>query len=384
MKIKFVLFATMLICLYSCSKDDDGIRFGKPKIIWEKELPELMTGRLNSASSPVVYGDYLISSERDTGTNKSRFYKFHKSDGTYINRWEEGTHWWLSGYLKYFYKDQLIFNNRGEKITAIDIHTMETAWEITTPYIHSYIYPLDNKVFGVQFIDGRQVFWEFNLDTKHSRVVFSTDPVETGIFSTVSKPSFFINETNDTIISVATVVDSSFILVCHNISADSLLWERELSEFNENAHKPPSSVSSVDSFLVVNSNDYLSCRDAKDGEMIWSHSITSNPISVNFDPLVTRNYIFHGGDRLVCASTISGETIWSHENRENGIYIGATNDLLYEDGTFFLDPTPFDMQTGYPYRNWDIGSGNPGVEVGAGKLYYTSRGKLVCVKNPNY
>ena len=330
----------------------------------------------------------MILPERDTDPGKARFYKFHKSDGTFIKRWEEGTFWSLSLYPNYFYKDQLVFNNRGEKITAIDINTMETAWEIITPYIHSYIYPLDNKVFGVQFIDGKQVYWEFNLDTKKSRKVYSSDPIETGIFASASRPTFYVNEKKDTVVSVTTTVDSSFILASYNITADSLLWEKELVEFNENAFKPPRRVFSVDSLLIINSNDYLSCRNAKNGNLYWNHSINSNPIAVISNPLVTSIYTFYGGDRLNCIETKTDNEVWTHEDGENGIQTGGANrSMNYKGHVFFFGPIPFNMETGYPHwKNGNLGfstgSKNPGVDMEEDKLYYTGNGKIYCVKTP--
>lgn len=381
------LIIVLVFLTLSCRKEDYS---QKPEIIWEKEFPSFVpTG--NWKSSPVIFEDYLIVAIGDPSSLEATLYKFSKKDGSYIAKWEETINEILgcSFYIgnKYLYKNLLISKKECDKVVAINLNSMKTEWEIDSYDSQSNIYPLNEKVYTVEYSQNGLNIYEIDIEKKEKKFIYLVPPIEYGVFVEVQKPHFY-KDSSSTRLVITTQKESEFILVNYNITNSEIAWEVKMNEYN-NKEATPADISSTNNLIIVSSNDYISCRSKINGDYIWSKD---RDISYNVEePLVTEERTISATNKLYCYDNSNGQIIWTRNDKQDGIGWGSSANLGFMGDLFFIGSSPLNPDNGnaywFDFDQW----GNlildfwwlPAYDETDDALYYTSMTSIYKVKKPN-
>ena len=383
MKNFVVLFFLLLL---ACQKEDCGT---KPEIIWRMEFPSSMPSG-NWKSSPIIYKDFLIVAIGDPESRTSSLYKFSKDDGSFIAQWEEtvpdiiGCSFYLGE--KYLYKNLLISKNECDEVIAVNLNTMKTVWKIDAFNSQNRLYSLDGKVFTVEYTNGGLNIYEIDIEKQQKSFVYYVPPVEYGFFVEVQKPYFYREGSSDRLV-IATQKDSAFILINYNITKSTVVWEVKMDEF-KNSEATPCDISSTNDYIIISSNDYISCRNKFNGDYHWSKS---RDVTFNVEePLVTEEVILSATEKLYCYDNAKGYVVWSREYGDDGIKWGSSANLGFMGGLFFICGSPLNPANGNPYwfdfdqwGNLDLPFYHlPAYDKVDDALYYTNMSAIYKVKKP--
>lgn len=371
----------------SCRKEDDN---PKPEIVWEKEFPSIIpTG--NWKSSPIIFEDYLIVAIGDPSTLKASLYKFSKTDGSYISKWDEtineitGCSFYIGN--KYLYKNLLISKKECDKVVAINLNSMQTEWEIESYDSQRNIYPLDEKVYTVEYSEDGLNIYEIDIEKQEKTFIYFVPPIEYGAFVEVQKPHFY-KDSSSTRLLITTQKNSELLLINYNITTSEVEWEVKLSIFNK-IESTPTDISSTSKLIIVSSNDYISCRNKANGDYLWYQDRNAKYNAE--EPLVTEHKTISATEKLYCYDNSNGQIIWTRNDKQDGIVWGSSANLGFMGGLFFVGSSPINPDNGHSYwfdfDRW----GNlildfwwlPAYDETDDALYYTSMTSLYKVKKPN-
>jgi outer membrane protein assembly factor BamB len=377
--MKKYLYLTVIILLtYSCNKDDDFVN-GKPKIIFEKRLPNEMQNYTNF-SNPILYDNYLIITSSDYQNNKSTFFKLDKN-GNFIDKWNVDNDHLLGNYLHhneiYLYRNQLIYNSKyfgvsDEKIISINLDNMETNWEISSASYRSGLKGLDNKIYLNKYISNGYEIYEVNLDNQNIELVYQVTNGSYGLFVLPHEPCVYKIDNNNVGVLITSSNNSSYTLINYNISTQQVIWKVDIPEFNNVDVSGPTEVQLINEKIVITSNNYISIRNFDNGDYKWSKFRMSSYVVDK--PIIGEGVITDSTDKLFCYNINNGTIIWSRE-QQDGIWVGKNEGkVIYNN--FLFDKVPINIQTGeaiwVKLDNWgelDLEfEGKPAIEID--ELYY--------------
>lgn len=393
--MKKYLYLTVIILLtYSCNKDDDFIN-GQPEIIFEKYLPNEMDN-YSHFSNPILYDNYLIVTSSNYQDNKSTFFKLDKN-GNFIDKWNVDNDHLLGNYLHhneiYLYDNQLIYNSKYfgvnvDKIVSINLDNMETNWEIPSSSYRSGLKGLDNKIYLNKYISNGYEIYEVNLDNQNVELIYQVTNGSYGLFVLPHEPCVYKIDNNNIGVLITSSNNSSYTLINYNISTQQVIWEVDISEFNNVDESAPTEVQLINEKIVITSNNYISVRNLDNGNYKWSKFRMSSYVVDK--PVISDGVITDSTDKLFCYNIDNGTIIWSREHKQDSVWVGKNEGRVIYN-IFLFDKVPINIQTGeaiwVKLDNWgelDLQfEGKPGFEID--DLYYIGNitRKLYKVKMPN-
>lgn len=385
--MKKIFFIVIVLIAISCDKNEYDIG-GAPEILFKKSLPKELNGY--DVSNPIVYDEYLIIPAGSDYENNATYFKLSKN-GDFVGKWNVNTNHCIQLYETYIYKNQLVYNSYyfgvpDNKIVSIDLDNMTTNWEINSISSRSGLFGLKDKIYITQYVTSGLNFFEINLNTLETNLVYHVKPVEYGAFVEVQQPFYYEIDANNIGILVASSDDSGFILLNFNITTQQLIWKISLAEFNyfieqDVTHlyaSAPKEVQLNNEYIIINSNSHISVRRLTDGSSIWYRD---RNIDQNQDmPVTGEGVITDSTKKLYCYNISDGVVIWTREDKQDGIWTGFNEgSIIYQN--YLFDAVPINLNNGnarwVKLDSWgelDLEfTGKPGIDKSNDNLYYVNR-----------
>jgi len=393
---RFIILLFIILIFQSCNKDDDFIN-GQPDIIFEKSLPHELNNYSNF-SNPIIFNDYLIITSSDYQNNKSTFFKLDKK-GNYIDKWNVNNDHLLGNYLHhneiYLYNNQLVYNSKyygveDEKIISINIDNMETNWEISSANYRSGLFGLDNYIFLNKYITNGYEIYKVNLDNQNIELEYQVTNGTYGLFVLPHEPCIYKIDDTDIGVLITTSTNDSYSLINYNISTQQLIWQVDISEFNNVDESGPTNVQLFENRIIITSNNYISVRNFANGDYKWSRIRMSSYVVDR--PVIGSDVIIDSTDRMFCYDIDNGTVLWIREHKQDGVWVGKNEGRIIYDNYLF-DDIPINISTGkanwVKLDNWgelDLDfEGRPAIDKTNNELYYVGfrTRKLYKVNMPN-
>ncbi len=324
--MKNILKLFIILSLFqSCHKDDEFIN-NKPKILFQKNLPNELDN-YSHFSNPILYNDFLIITSSDYQNNKSTFFKLDKN-GNFIDKWNVDNDHLLGNYKHqdeiYIYENQLIYNSKyfgviDEKIVSINLENMETNWEVSSANYRSGLIGLKNSIYLNKYITNGFEIYRLNLDNQNIELVYQITNGSYGTFVLPHNPCIYNIDANSIGVLITTSTNYNYSLINYNISNQQLIWQIDIPEFN-NAESGPSNVQLSNNRIIITSNDIISIRDLDNGDYKWSKSRMSSFVVDR--PVIGDDVITDSTDKMFCYDINDGTILWTREHKQDGVWVG--------------------------------------------------------------
>jgi len=338
-------------------QDSLKVRDKPYRVVWQKPLFS-DTNFSFTIYKPILYEDMVIFFRHGGPQQHEEIVAMDKRDGRIRWEWKEEVRNYDFDSNPLIISDTLIIAS-GSQIYLIDLHTGRTIKEINEEVDTNYV-PIGGllthyrgrlyQTYEGEFNDNKSYIRSIDLMDGYWRTEVIDSSIYEGDFVALHAPTVWVTERGDTIlVSLKRTVNLQdrqryrCDLVSYNITADTVMWEREGIELTG---------STADTIRIEGDRIYfvgdrhLECVNKYTGETIWRSKVLGRDgLLLLSKPLYTKDtiYLLSTNGYIIAMSKEDGRVIYNRKCNGNGSYLTLYEGKLYRS---FITMDVIDSKSG--------------------------------------